>query len=132
MPLDRLPDAELDVLSALWRSGEATVRELRASLDATRPMTHGALFTLLRRLEKKGLVVRRKGSVGKAFVYRSRPRPDPSYKKLARRLVERVFGGDRLKLVAALLETRAPSDAELDALQRLIARHRRRRDGGPS
>lgn len=54
-----LPDAELQVLKALWETSAATARELAASIyggaDAT---TIGTVQKLLQRLEKKGCVRR--------------------------------------------------------------------------
>ena len=57
----KLPDAELDLLAALCRAGEATARELRDTLAPYRPMAHGSVLTLLGRLEAKQLVDKRKG-----------------------------------------------------------------------
>ena len=60
----RTPRAELDVLGCLWQHGRATARELREAMGGYRPMTHGSMVTLLKRLEAKGLVTKRKGPVG--------------------------------------------------------------------
>ena len=72
---DALPDAELEVLACLWQKGEATARDVREAMASYRPLTHSAVSTLLARLQEKGLVGRRKGPVGKAFLFRATDRP---------------------------------------------------------
>ncbi|MCX5659417.1 MAG: BlaI/MecI/CopY family transcriptional regulator [Planctomycetota bacterium] len=115
-----LPDAELEVLSCLWRMGEGTARQVREALAEFRPMAHGSAVTLLNRLEGKGLVARAKAPVGKAFIYRPKSQPGPTYRRLVRRLLDRVFAGNGVALVASLLEAQPPSRQELDELQQLL------------
>jgi len=122
-----LPDAELEVLACLWQKDEASAREVREAMDSYRPMTHGAMATLLKRLEAKGLVARRKGLVGKAFLYRPTRAPEPMYRKIMRDLRQRVFGGSGVAMVASLFETAVPSDEELAALEKLLDELRRKR-----
>jgi len=50
------------------------------------------MVTLLKRLEAKGLVTKRKGPVGKVFVYKSTRRPESNYRKIIEDLSERIFG----------------------------------------
>lgn len=122
-----LPDAELEVLACLWQKGEAPASDVRETMGKYRPMSHGAMVTLLKRLEGKGLVTKRKALVGKAFVYRPTRAPEPMYRKIMRDLRERVFGGSGATMVASLFETAAPSDEELVALEKLLHELRRKR-----
>jgi BlaI family penicillinase repressor len=124
--LENLPDAELEVMACLWQQGEATARNVREAMLRYRPMTHGAMVTLLKRLEAKGLVTKRKGNVGKAFMFRAIHTPEPVYRKLMRDLHERVFGGSGVAMFASLFETRPPSAEEVDALQKLLDDLRRK------
>jgi predicted transcriptional regulator len=119
--MPKLPDAELDVLTGLQRLGQATAAELRRELEPLRPMAHGSVVTLLNRLEAKDLVTRWKGDVGKAFVYRATQRREVTTRPLLRHMLQRVFGGDKLALVASLFETRPPTAKELEELERLVA-----------
>jgi predicted transcriptional regulator len=114
-----LPAAELDVMSCLWR-GLATAADIRAALAETRPLSHSSVCTLLGRLDAKGLVRREKGLVGKAFVYRpTLPAAGPRRTLLAG-LLERLFAGNRVALVASLLETAPPTPSELAELTALL------------
>lgn len=125
----RLPDAELEVLASLHRRGEATARDVREALWDQRPMAHGSVLTLLGRLERRGLVSRKKGPVGKAFVYQPTRRHTATVRPILRRLVDRVFAGNPVDLVASLFETQPPTHKELEAIQRLVRDLRRKREG---
>lgn len=114
-----LPPAELDVMSCLWR-GPTTAADIRTALADTRPLSHSSVCTLLGRLEAKGLVERERGPVGKAFVYRpTLPAAGPRRTLLAG-LLERLFAGNRVALVASLLETAPPTPSELAELSALL------------
>lgn len=117
---EQIPQAELEVVACLERLGAATVRELREAMASYRPMAHGSMVTLLKRLEDKGLVRHGKGSVGKAFVYRCSPAVADTYNSLMARLRERVFDGNSVALVASLFESRPPDADELVELQALL------------
>jgi len=126
--LENLPDAELEVMACLWQRGDATARQIREEMASYRPMTHGALVTLLKRLEAKGLVRKKKGDFGKAFVFRAAHAPEPVYRKIMRDLHERVFGGSVVAMFASLFETRPPSAEEVDELQQLLDDLRRQQE----
>ncbi len=46
-------------MNALWRLGQATVRDIHASLAATRPRAYTTIMTILDRLAQKGVVEQR-------------------------------------------------------------------------
>ena len=126
---ENLPNAELEVLASLWQQGKATARGIREAMADFRPMSHGSMVSLLNRLEAKGLVTKKKGPVGKAFVYRPTQRPEPTYRRIMRDLNERVFGGSGVAMVASLFESRPPSRQELDELEELLQELREKRAG---
>lgn len=121
----RIPDAEADVLGVLYRAGEATAREVRDALASQRPMAHGTTLTLLNRLEARGLVRRRKGNVGKAFLFTPTRDHGSAFGAAVSRLVSRAFGGKPVALIASLFETRRPTAAELDEIEALLETQRR-------
>lgn len=123
-----LPEAELEVLACLWQKKEATARQVREAMAPYRPMTHGAMATLLTRLLAKGLVARRKSDVGKAFLYAPTRVPEATYRRVMRDLRDRIFGGSGITMVASLFETRPPTAHELDQLQALLDNLRTRRE----
>src|SRR5262245_25102790 len=116
----KIPEAELDVLACLQRFGEATARDIGEALRGYRPMAHGSVVTLLKRLESKSLVTKRKADTGKAFVYRPTRGAHATSQNLLKRIRQRVFGGDSVALVASLYESKPPTDRELQQLERLL------------
>jgi BlaI family transcriptional regulator, penicillinase repressor len=128
LPDDALPEAELEVLACVHQQGEAEAATIRERLNPFRPMTHASVVTLLRRLEDKSLVTKRKGARGKAFIYSAVQEPGATYRQVVGRLLERVFGGSKLTLVSSLFETKAPTEDELAQLKELVDQlHRKNR-----
>lgn len=121
----RIPEAEADVLAVLFDAEEATARTVRERLAKKRPMAHGTVVTLLRRLEDRGLVRRRKADQGKAFVYRPTKAHARTFGPVVSSLMQRAFGGKPAALVASLFETRPPSPQEIDELEALVKRLRK-------
>jgi predicted transcriptional regulator len=115
-----VPEAELDVLAVLHERGESDAMTIRRALAKRRPMSHASVSTLLRRLEARGLVVRRKGEKGKAFLYSATEAAGRTHAKLLKRLLERVFRNDSLSLVAALLSVKPPTETEARELRKLV------------
>ena len=116
----------MDVLACLHRLREATAAQLRATLESYRPMAHGSIATLLKRLEAKNLVTRKKGPVGKAFVYSVTQRRGLTFRSVVRDMVQRIFHGDGAALVASLFETKPPTPEELEKIQRMLDDLRRK------
>ena len=115
-----IPAAERDVLACLHQHKEATARELRESLEPYRPMAHGSVLTLLKRLEAKGLVTKEKGPVGKAFVYRACQQQRTTFRGIVKQLVNRVFHGDSVALMASVFDTKPPTAEEVERMQAML------------
>jgi len=115
-----LPEAEMEVLAVLHARGEADAREVREALEAYRPMSHASVLTLLGRLEAKELVTRRKGEVGKAYVYAAARSTKPMVRTLVRRMVRRIFANDPARLVASLFDAKPPTRDELRQIRELV------------
>ncbi len=111
--------AELEILSALWQRGEATVREIHDDLNAARPMAYTTVLKLLQIMDEKGLVERDKNA--KAHVYRAQQPQDETQKNLVSDLLDKAFRGSALKLVQHVLETKPASAEELAEIRKLIA-----------
>lgn len=117
-----LPEAELELLAFLHAQGEADPGTVRQAVHAFRPLGHSSVVTLLRRLEARGLVARRKAPAGKAYLYRATGEADTTYRGVLARLVKRVFRGNRMSLVSTLFDARRPSESEIAELKELVDR----------
>jgi predicted transcriptional regulator len=116
---------ELRVLDALWEAAEPqTVRDLQPRFGG---VAYTTLMTTLDRLHRKGVLDRDKA--GRAFAYRPRYTREVLRSHLAAEALDAVFG-ERAAELRPILSffvdsvTRQDRDA-LDALERLIAEHRR-------
>lgn len=63
-------ELQLQVMSAVWRLGAATVEEVRSALPPRYRGAYNTIQTVLNRLAERGLLSRHK--VGNAFEYRAR------------------------------------------------------------
>ena len=122
---DRVPETEMELLAYVQRAGSATAAEVRAGVAAYRPLAHSSVVTLLNRLEGRGLLVKEKGEHGKAFVYRPTRKRASTVKPMLKRLVNRVYAGDSVALVASLFETKPPTAREIEELERMVAELKR-------
>jgi predicted transcriptional regulator len=122
-----IPNAELDVMRCLWQGQPRTARAIREELHTERPMSHSSVCSLLTRLEAKGFVAREKGTNGKAFVYRASVPPHRTKRRLIGNLLDRLFAGSGVDLVAALFESHPPTDEQVHELQKLLDELRNRK-----
>lgn len=116
---DRLPDAELEVMQALWAQERypASSAQIVARLEGRRWQLATAL-KLLSRLEDRGFVAREKE--GRGNLYRPLVPREDYLASESRSFLERLHGGSLPSLVAALVESRAVDGAELEELRALL------------
>jgi predicted transcriptional regulator len=99
-PREIPPPLELECLKTLWKIGEASVKDVREDLAASRGLAYTTVMTLLDRLTRKGAAARRK--VGRQFLY-SAVLPREVVRRVAvGELVEGLFDGSQTELAAFL------------------------------
>lgn len=117
--------AELDILSALWRLGPATVRQVHDAMDKDRGYT-----TTLKQIQvmvEKGLVSRSE-RFG-VHVYEPGIPRRQMHKRIAGDLIRRVFGSTA-NLVQGALQAHPASAEELAEIRKLIEAHGRKKERG--
>lgn len=123
----RLPDAELEVMKALWQDGEPLTRpELEARL-AQHHWASTTLLALLARLEAKGYVAREKQ--GRGYLYRAALSRRDYLPVESRSALARLFEGSAKNLVAAMAESDALTDRDIDELEKYLAELKAGRSG---
>ena len=116
-----LTQFELDIMRIIWRQEETTVPDLQAALEKSgRPVALPTIRTMLGILEHKGYVTRRTGR--RRHAYRATVSADQAQKGILKDIIERVFDGSALGLVAALVNGEMVSKKELQKVTRLIER----------
>ncbi len=113
-------DRELETLKALWKYGDATVRELHERIqESGSKLAYTTVLSLLQVMEQKGLVTHRPS--GKAYLYSAAVQRDSTFQKLAGGFLEKVFDGAVDEYLVHALESKRPSNEELDRLEQMIA-----------
>ncbi len=119
--MNRLPeptDRELEILKILWNHGEASVRTVYEEMSRSAPIVQNTIQAFLRTMESKGLVTHRVD--GRTFIYKPTLKRDQANKKMVSRVLQRVFDGAIDQLVQSAFSVRAPTDEELQQLERII------------
>src|SRR5215470_7043055 len=115
-------DRELEILKALWKLGESSVRQVLEEIAPDGQLAFNTVQTQLRIMAEKGLVRHR--AQGRTFLYR----PVYSREAASKRFLSKVYDGALRDLVLTLLRSqRLTSDALAD-LERLIAEARKNID----
>ncbi len=108
-------EREIQILKALWRLGEASVREALDVLAPNGELAFNTVQTQLRIMEDKGLVTHRES--GRTFIYRALYTREEE----SSRFLDKVFDGAVQDLVLTLLKSKKIDAEELDALEKLIS-----------
>jgi predicted transcriptional regulator len=116
--LPRPTNAELEILTVLWSSGPATVREVYNAISRRRPAQYSTVLKFMQIMAEKGLV--RRDEKQRAHVYEAaRPR-EWTQRQLAGDLMERAFSGSAKALLVGALSARKATKAELAELRKLL------------
>lgn len=119
-----LTQRELDIMSVLWDRGEATVTEVRDRIDPD--LAYTSISSMIRTLEIKGYVSHRRGE-GKTHVYFPAIEREAAGESALARVLDKIYGGSPIKLLAHLVEQHRLSDKELARMRDLLKRPTKRR-----
>jgi predicted transcriptional regulator len=119
-----LTKRELDIMGVLWDRGEATVTEVRDRVDPD--LAYTSISSMIRTLEMKGYVSHRRGE-GKTHVYFPVIEPEKAGASALGRVLDKIYGGSPIKLLAQLMDQHKVSDKELARMRDLLKRAKKRR-----
>ena len=116
--LPRPTDAELEILTVLWSTGPATVRDVYEVIRKRRRAQYSTILKFMQIMAEKGLVKRDESQ--RAHIYEpARPR-EWTQRQLAGDLLQRAFSGSAKALLIGALSSRKASRKELAELQKLL------------
>ena len=119
-PIRRLPDAELEVMQAVWGCEPPVARaEISERLNATHPMALTTLLTVLMRLSDKGFLKIEK--VGRSARYTPLVSQRDYLAQQSRRFLQQLCGGNLSTFAAALCDS-GLSKEEVAELRDLLER----------
>jgi len=119
-----LTQRELDIMSVLWELGEATVTEVRDRVDPN--LAYTSISSMIRTLEIKGYVSHRRGE-GKTHVYFPAIDAEAAGESALGRVLDKIYGGSPIKLLAQLMEQNRPSAKEIARMRDLLKRPTKRK-----
>jgi predicted transcriptional regulator len=111
-------EGELEILKILWETGPAGLSEICSRLQQDRPVAKTTVATMLGVMLDKGLVTRTGGP--RQYLWRARSSQRTTTRQLLTRFTDRVFDGSAHLLVARLLEDKKLSEADREAIRRLL------------
>ena len=119
-----LTKREMDIMSVLWELGEATANEVRDRVDPN--LAYTGISSMIRTLETKGYVAHRRGE-GKTHVYSPVIEREAAGESALGRVLDKIYGGSPIKLLAHLVDQHRLSDKELARMRDLLKRPKKGR-----
>ncbi len=117
--------AEIDILSALWRLGPATVRDVHEALE--KDCGYTTTLKQMQLMTEKGLLVRSERF--RSHVYEPAVPKEETQQRIAGDLLKRVFGGSARSLVMGALGAQPASPEELAEIRKMIQAYGKRKGG---
>ena len=115
---ERISDAELAIMEILWQQAPLTATDVASRVLADRDWSLATVKTLLSRLLAKAAVEHR--TEGRRFLYSPLVDREIYVAGESKRLVDRLFGGKFMPLVAHLAEQENLSDADIAEIEKLL------------
>lgn len=122
--LPQISDAEFEVMDVIWKFAPISTNEITDRLARTKDWSPKTIYTMLSRLEKKGVIVHEKKS--RVFVYTPCVRKEQYIEAESRTLADRFFYGAMNRMVVSFLDQKELSSEDLDELQRILDRKRKK------
>jgi BlaI family penicillinase repressor len=121
-----LSELQIILMRVLWRNGETSVSDVAAALADERGMKYTTVATLLLRLEKRGVLTKRRA--GRQLVYRALVSEPQVRRSMVADLLGSLFGGDARELVAHLVSESDLAPGDLERVRKRLAKSERRGD----
>ena len=115
---ERISDAELAVMEVLWDEAPLTATDVAARVQSERDWSLTTVKTLLSRLLSKAAVDHTRD--GRRFLYSPLVARADYVTGESQRLVDRLFGGKFMPLVAHLAEKETLSKDEIAQIEQLL------------
>ena len=119
-----LSELQITLMRVLWRNGETSVSDVAAALAEERGLKYTTVATLLSRLEKRGVVKKRRE--GRQLVYRALVSEPQVRRSMVADLIGSLFGGDAKELVAHLVSESDIAPGDLERVRKRLAKPERR------
>ncbi|HPK10053.1 MAG TPA: BlaI/MecI/CopY family transcriptional regulator [Saprospiraceae bacterium] len=111
-------DAELKILTLLWRNGAMSVRQINEKLNNEKEVGYTTTLKIMQIMLEKGLLTR--DTELKSHIYSANIQETNVKNKMIKNLVNQVFGGSRSNLVMQVLGNSNASLEEINEIKEYI------------
>ena len=122
--LPLISDAEFEVMDVIWKYAPISTNEITDRLAKRKDWSPKTIYTMLSRLEKKGVIAHEKES--RVFVYTPCVRKEQYIEAESRTMANRFFDGAMNRMAVNFLDQKELSSEDLDELQRILDRKRKK------
>ena len=115
---------ELEIMHVVWDKREATVQEVKDALSDTHPAAYTTFLTMMRRMEKKGILEHEMHEDGKTYVYKPLVSREEVSTSMFQDIYDRLFLGSSERLLGVLntlFRKEKMTPEEIQRLRELIA-----------
>jgi BlaI family penicillinase repressor len=123
-----LTEAEWDIIEVVWEHEPCAAPTVQEELVARKKWTYSTVKTLMDRMVAKGLLTTER--IRNLILYRSAISRNDAQRGELMRTVKRAFGGTFTPMMQFMLNDNALSQHELEDLEEMIRRKRRREKPG--
>ena len=110
---------ELEIMHVVWDRGKATVQEVKDALSEAHPAAYTTFLTMMRRMEKKGILEHEMHEDGKTYVYRPLVSREAVSMSMFRDIYDRLFRSSSERLLDALNTLFRKEEMTPEDIQRL-------------
>lgn len=121
--LPQISDAEFEVMDVIWKYAPISTNDITDRLKH-KDWSPKTIYTMLSRLEKKGVIVHEKES--RVFVYTPCVKKEDYLAAESRTLADRFFDGAMKQMVVSFLDQKDLTKEDLDELQSILDKKRRK------
>jgi len=123
-----LTEAEWDIIEVVWEHEPCAAPTVQEELVARKQWTYSTVKTLMDRMAAKGLLTTER--IRNLILYRTAISRNDAQRGELMRTVKRAFGGAFTPLMQFMLDDNALSRRELEDLEEMIRKKRRREKPG--
>lgn len=117
-----LPDAEFEVMDALWKCGGKSISTVAIQKQMNTDKKAQTVLTMLSRLSEKGFLSSEK--LGKERTWTAKVTEEEYRSFEAKKIVDRVYGGSLSELISAFYDGKGLTREEADSLLDFIEKQR--------
>lgn len=120
---------ELEIMHVIWDKGNATIQEVKDALSEAHPGAYSTFMTIMRRMEKKGILEHEMHEDGKTYVYKPLISREEVTMSMFRDIYDRLFRGSSERLVNvldALFLKEQMTPEEIQRLRELVSEEEKR------